>query len=328
MGAVSWAELIITAVEHLDTGASDRKSLAGVLGIGLSQAGKAASALISMKIASEYAKRDGSPGRRSGILTLREDPVFAVVHISAKEILTEVFGYSLKITGRGFHEIDDPLFLDDVFISYFRRLHKTYPKLLDICLVCSGIDSNGRILGSGIPGLDGLSIIQMSKEHLPDTDVHVANAAISSLTDSSGINAVISECGGSVRVSLIHDGILLSGSHGVAGITNRLRDRTGRSISTRIRHSRDHREYSSAMAELFSQVILLTDPHRIFFECGKYSSADEILREISEILIIDHGHSLRELPELITAGDKFDPSLTSLRKQIRNSRIIRCLTDI
>ena len=322
----SGADRLIAAVDFLESGSCSRKSLAEKLGISKSSAGKTAGVLVSLGIAGEYLKKNDTPGRRTGILKLRSDPVFAALCITHEKISTSFYGYSLEICSYETAPIYDHLFIDDIFTSYFGRLAQRTPSLRGVCLVCSGNVENGAFRGSGILGLDGLPLKNMAEEMLPSVTITLENRDSWEPETSSGVTAVIREECGYVFTAIIHDGIPVHGRRGLAGNAGEITGTSGRSFSSRIKYARGSDEYAVAIAELFSIIIRLTDPHRIIFYSERYGSADEILRSVREKLLINHGFYYSDLPILIARHHE-EPAPAALRRNFRNNCILRLLSE-
>jgi len=313
---------VLSAVNLLDSGSSDRKRIADSLNISVSSAGKLAAFLISEEIATEYTYKSKAPGRQSKILRLNNDPVFAIANITPKHIVTEFFGYCLNICTTDYFKIHDPLFIDDSFSLYFRLIERMMPSLRGICLVSNGTPSNGSFIRSDIQGLDGLPLVSIASEHLHNKTVSLENRAFFCLDDTDGLSASILDNDGDVKISLVYNGTLISGSRITNDNLNRIKDRYGRSITSRLRYSHDFREYVSAVAELFCHVICIAEPDRIFFSSDRYLSLNEIAKLVTESLIKDHRFFLNELPQIICTKDKFDTSLRKLRIKMRNDHIL------
>ena len=322
----SGADRLIAAVGLLESGSCSRKSLAKELGISLSSAGKTVGTLVSLGIVGEYLKKNETPGRRTGILKLRSDPVFAVLCITHEKILTNYYGYSLKICSYETAAIDDYLFIDDIFTSYFSRLAQRNPSLRGVCLVCRGEDKDGVFRGSRILGLDGLPLKNMAEELLPGVSISLENRDSWEPDTSSGVSAVICEEFGYVCATIIHDGVPVHGMRGLAGNAGEISDISGRSFSSRIKFAHGADEYAAAIAELFSIIIRLTDPHRILFYSDRYGSAGEILKSVREKLMINHGFYYSDLPKLIARKPE-EAAPTALRRNFRNNCILRLLSE-
>lgn len=309
---------IILALDIIRNKGESRKTISDSLKISLSDAGMLASKMISLGIIKEYNGNSPSPGRKPKILFTVNDPVFAVSHIFPDRIVTDFFGFGTDITSTEIHRIDDPLFLDDVFTSYFRNMAKHHRHILGICLVSDGIPDGDHFSGSAVQGLDGLNIKTIAEEHLPGICVSLENRYACALSDYSDTDVIITDEYGTLRTYILCGGKIIGGR-----MPARFFDPSERRLATALRFAADNKEYTAVLAKVFCDITDLFSPERIFFRSGRYSDSDELILRIAENLTVDFAIPYPALPKLIAEGEMFDLTLPSLRKNVRNSYICK-----
>lgn len=305
-----------------------RKDIANLLNISLNNSGKLVQALLDHKILKEYSKSDNSPGRNAGVLIPAKAPIFAVSHIFHDHISTDFFGYDLKISEHTEHYIDDPLFIDDEFTRYFITLSHSRSSLSSIILVSDGRPCGDSFVGSTIPGVNGLELKAIAEEHLPHVSVSLENRYAFSLSDFSELDAVITDEYDIPRCYFLNNGQLIGGKNAFSGISDHFSLSHTRKASDSIKYAKNFHEYTKLMTSLFSSVINLISPERIFFKSGRYSRSDEILLSIREALSVDYAYPSTSLPILLCEGDVFDLTLPSLRHKIRSYHINNLLDSL
>ena len=305
-------------IEILDLGATDRKSISDTLGISLSCVGTVVSEMRSLGIIGEYTKKDTSSlGRGAVNLFLKNDPVFAVCRIYPNKFSTVIFGYNLKITDTVNQTITDPLFLDDCLISYLRLLKQKYPKLRHICVTADAKCDKDTFRNCSVRGLDGLPIKDIISEFFPNTDVSIDNTSLWIPDHTDGMNAVISEYGGTLSLTLVHNGDVISNQSIHIGDTP---DKDGRIINSKIRFAAYSHDYISVISSFIDSLLTLISVNRIYLSLERYTSADTVFNEISSYLILGQIHSYAELPEFISVDSETIAS-ERLRRSIRSRNI-------
>ncbi len=311
-----------------ESGSTARKNIAAALRISLTDAGRLAHAMISAGIIKEYRKNDRSPGRNAGILIPANDPVFAIAHISLDRITTDYFGFGLKISERSVHDIEDHLFIDDVFTAYFNQISKRRPSLYGICLVCDGHPNDSSFKASTIPGIDDLPLLAIAEEHLHECSVTIENRYAHSLSDSSEVDVILTDEYSFPRCYILHNGSIIGGKNCLHGIPDLYSDASRRKSTSALRYAKTNNEYVGVMTEIICHIISLISPDRIIFKSGRYSRSDEIMLRIKEALIVDCKIPISDLPEFVTEGEVFDLSQPFLRRKIRNNHITRTVNAL
>ncbi|MBE6707821.1 MAG: hypothetical protein E7578_01090 [Ruminococcaceae bacterium] len=322
------SDFILKITNLLDRGSVSRKELAESLNISVSSAGMIISKLISAEIIHEYASNNNSPGRNSKSAVFNHDPIFAVCQISDNHITASFFGYNMKILGTYSRMIDEPLFLDDSITAFIREICTSKYQLKSLCFVSDGYTSEDGFFGSTVPGLDAIPLVCMINEHMPDVKVYLENKNYWNLKDRNGINVIYDERNSNPKLTAIHDGVVLKGRSGLAGNIGKIRDLNGRTLFSKIKYSVDKNDYVFALAELFYTVILLYDPHNIYISTDRYTSIHEIIKYITEKLITEYNLNISDIPGIFGEGDNFDPSLSQLRRKMRDDSIFLSLREL
>lgn len=307
-------------IEMLDSGASDRKRISDILGISTSAVSTLTGEMRSHGIIGEYTKKDSAvAGKGTVNLYLRSDPVFAVCRIYPDKISTVFFGYNLKIVDKLCQSIAEPLFLDDCLISYFRLLRQNYPKLRHVCITADGRCDNGIFRDCSIRGLKGLPVADFASEFLHEAYITVENSSLWIPDHADGMNAVISEYLGTVSLSLIYNGDVISSKCVRIGDCS---DTDGRIHNSKIRFAKDTHEYVSAVSSIIDSLLSLVDVDRIYLSLSRYNSVQTVFNEIESYLMLSRKYSYSDLPQFIRT-DSETVATGRLLSHIRHEYIMR-----
>lgn len=314
-------EKLIRAIDALSKNSTSRNEIANALGVSITAARNIADLLLSHAIAGEYQKKDGNTGRNTGILYLKNEPIFAIADILSDKITTYIFGYGIRIIECFDHRIGDLLFLDDSYTSYFRNLICRYPKLKSICIVSDGYPSNGGFLGTGIDGLDGLDLLGIAREHLGNVHVMFENKAHMIPDNTDTLCAVIHESGEKLHTTVLYKGEIISCKSADRCELGEMDSHNGRTYNSRLRYAHTADEYIACVSDYIDTILSVVDIKAVYFSSGRYSDSGLILRRVAEKLILDHGYTPLSIPHLIALTADSFPASEIFRSHIRNSHI-------
>lgn len=311
-------DLFFDLINRLESGSLDRKTIAEIMDISPSSAGKVVSELLSNRVVSEYIKKDSTPGRKSSVVHFRHDPIFAIIHITFDRIVVNYFGYCLNITDSETIEIKEPIFIDDTLAVLFKRLSVKTPKLCGICLLCDGYPTNGTFLGSTVHGIDTLSLTEAASEYIPNAIVLLRNSYCTYTEKLHGLNVLIAEENNSVTLHLIYNGEIISDRYIFSHITDKLRLSGGRYLSSALKYAKDFTEYVSVISEFISMVIMLVCPKEVYFSSSRYHCTHEIILLITESLILKENIRPSDLPKIIPFNITESVSDKYIRQNLRD----------
>ena len=273
-------EKILRITEILDTSSCTRQKLADNMSISLSSVNSVINEMKSARVVGEYDSSNKSAGRNTGVIHLRNDPVFAIADISEAFISTCIFGYGLDIKTSFRFEISDKLFLDDSLISYFKVISDIRPKIKYICVSSRGVPSGSGFANSGIHNLDGIPISQIAQEFLPDTKITLLNKTNYLCNDTRGVYAVMTDSSGKLRIEIFKDGVCLSNKSVSFSECNKYSaiPQTGR-----LKYATDFEEYTEIITTIIGSITSLIEIDRVYFHTARYSDANVTVNKIKEI---------------------------------------------
>lgn len=298
--------LLESALELLDSGSCDRRDIADALGIGMTLAGRIVSHLTSSKFV-----REQRIGRRTRLIYSMR-PTFTAVSVTPNEIISSTVDAKLNIRETFHTSITHAPFFDDALISALRRISLTDTR--GIVFVANGTLDHGGTSFNGTPisGLDGLDLHFAVREFLPSAKVLLfpRQRCTYGLAEADGTVVCLNESDGYLRASVFTpDGHDIGG----AGLIGDIYTPRGTKVEGCIRYAKDHNTYVYGIAAAVYALSKMIMPAKILLDIERYSTGEEIVRALTEVLMRDFGMSGREIPPISCFTDEDDRLLPARR---------------
>ncbi len=320
-----------------------RAEIAAETNLSLMTVSKVTDSLLNKQFIRQIKESKTAAGRKAGLLSLNPKFYAVVLDLTSKNFSMSLVNIKLQLLDTIPFGFDDDfffhenleMFLDKAANYTHTYLDPTYCIGLGVSLPGSYTAETQRVIGSSLPELCAIPILDAVRTHFPTIPLFMDSAtyaaavsnmyAIGNAGDKTALYFMIGE--NSISGSVITGGEILRGAQNSAGNLGSTLLAPQISLQSQVKKSNTRSENAAAIAFALYNAIILINPDQVFLECDLYENCEEFTEIVKDTLVEGLGISENLLPLIVGSNRKLPHAYCGLTLKLREMWLTRTLVS-